>query len=170
MCLHHNLFPFLVQYNFAQLPQQWLRSHNVRANSSDRVQNIYPTNNGDVIISGSSAGKRNSQDAFAMRYGSNGDTLWFYRYDGTAMSDDYAYAMAVDGNENVYLTGKSRAATTGWDELITIKLNSAGVQQWVYRYSPTGGGDSRGNSIAVDLTVPSMWPDGLMDQVQARIG
>lgn len=143
-------FLFLVQYNFAQLPQQWLRSHNVRANSSDRVQNIYPTNNGDVIISGSSAGKRNSQDAFAMRYGSNGDTLWFYRYDGTAMSDDYAYAMAVDGNENVYLTGKSRAATTGWDELITIKLNSTGVQQWVYRYSPTGGGDSRGNSIAVD--------------------
>jgi hypothetical protein len=143
-------FVFLMQLSFAQLPQQWLRSHNVRANSSDRVQNIYPTANGDVIISGSSAGKRNFPDAFAMRYASNGDTLWFYRYDGPAFSDDYAYAMTVDANENVYLTGKSRAAGTGWDELITIKLNSAGVQQWVYRYSPTGGGDSRGNSIAVD--------------------
>ncbi len=143
-------FLFLMQHSFAQLTQQWLRTHNVRANSSDRVQNIYPTVNGDVIVSGSSAGKRNSLDAFAMRYASNGDTLWFYRYDGTALSDDYAYAMAVDANENVYLTGKSRAASTGWDELITIKLNSSGVQQWVYRYSPTGGGDSRGNSITVD--------------------
>jgi hypothetical protein len=70
-------FLFLMQLSFAQLPQQWLRSHNVRANSSDRVQNIYPTANGDVIISGSSAGKRNFPDAFAMRYASNGDTLWF---------------------------------------------------------------------------------------------
>lgn len=134
----------------AQLTQQWSRTFNARGNCSDRIQKINVTNSGDVIVAGSSAGRRGFADAFAMRYSAVGDTLWTYRYDGTAISDDYAYAMAVDANENVYLTGKSRAVTTGWDEMITIKLNSSGIQQWAVRYAPIGGGDSQGNAIAVD--------------------
>ncbi len=134
----------------AQLTQQWSKTFNARGKCSDRIQKIKVTNSGDVIVAGSSSGRRGFPDAFAMRYSALGDTLWTYRYDGTAISDDYAYAMAVDANENVYLTGKSRAVSTGWDEMITIKLNSSGVQQWVIRYSPTGGGDSQGNAIAID--------------------
>ncbi|HQF27962.1 MAG TPA: hypothetical protein PLD36_05045, partial [Bacteroidia bacterium] len=136
----------------AQLTQQWSRTFNARGKCSDRIQKIKVTNSGDIIVAGSSSGHRGFPDAYAMRYSAIGDTMWTYRYDGSAISDDYAYAMAVDANENVYLTGKSRAASTGWDEMITIKLNAAGVQQWVVRYSPTGGGDSQGNAIEVDNT------------------
>ena len=107
----------------AQLTQQWSKTFNARGKCSDRIQKIKVTNSGDVIVAGSSSGRRGFPDAFAMRYSALGDTLWTYRYDGTAISDDYAYAMAVDANENVYLTGKSRAVSTGWDEMITIKLN-----------------------------------------------
>ena len=147
------IFSFLILLCFqgsAQLTQQWSRTFNARGKCADRIQKIKVTTSGDVIVSGYSSGRRGFPDAYAMRYNAIGDTLWTYRYDGTAFSDDYAYAMAIDANENVYLTGKSRAATTGWDEMITIKLNSAGVQQWVVRYSPTGGGDSQGNAIDVD--------------------
>ena len=147
------IFSFLILLCFqgsAQLTQQWSRTFNARGKGSDRIQKIKVTTSGDVIVAGYSTGRRGFPDAYAMRYNSVGDTIWTYRYDGTAFSDDYAYAIALDANENVYLTGKSRAATTGWDEMITIKLNSAGVQQWVVRYSPTGGGDSQGNAIDVD--------------------
>ena len=49
-----------------------------------------------------------------MKYDTDGDELWSVRYDGTANSDDEAEAIDVDTAGNVYITGYSRTATSGW--------------------------------------------------------
>jgi hypothetical protein len=36
--------------------------------------------------------------------------LWTNRYNGPGNGDDYAYAVGVDGNNNVIVTGASRQA------------------------------------------------------------
>ncbi|MFN0189449.1 MAG: T9SS type A sorting domain-containing protein, partial [Bacteroidia bacterium] len=53
-------------------------------------------------------------------------------------------------NLNVYLTGKSQPTFSGNFDCFTVKLNSAGVQQWVSRYAAGVNIQSFGNAIAVD--------------------
>ncbi len=72
---------------------------------------------------------------------------------------DYGYAMTVDGNGNVYITGESGANWNGpsgqaplhpytsGDDIFVLKLNSSGAYQWHTFY---GGDDESGEGIDVD--------------------
>ncbi len=51
-----------------------------------------------------------------------------------------AYALIVDGDGNVYVTGDSHGLLTGSD-IATIKYNSDGVEQWITRYDDNVGSD-----------------------------
>ncbi|MEO0136960.1 MAG: SBBP repeat-containing protein, partial [candidate division WOR-3 bacterium] len=52
---------------------------------------------------------------------------------GPAGSYDEASSIVIDGNENIYVGGYSTGLGTNTDFTI-IKLDSAGQEQWVYRY------------------------------------
>jgi hypothetical protein len=58
----------------------------------------------------------------------------------------------VDGSGNVYVTGRSvtGGGNTTYD-IVTVKYNSAGVQQWVNRYDRAGLNDI-GLALALDIT------------------
>jgi hypothetical protein len=60
--------------------------------------------------------------------------LWTNRYNWLGNDADYAYAMAVDTNGNVFVTGVP----------VTIKYSGAGVPLW------TNYSDSGGSAMAVD--------------------
>jgi N-acetylneuraminic acid mutarotase len=57
---------------------------------------------------------------------------WTARYNGNANGMDEARKMATDGAGNIYVTGVS-VSNTG-NDIVTIKYNSLGVQQWLARY------------------------------------
>ncbi|MBK7965186.1 MAG: SBBP repeat-containing protein [Bacteroidetes bacterium] len=139
-------------HSFSQaLPQQWLRSFVPQGKSSDRISKIVVDNNNDIYIGGYAGNERNYPDAYVMKRNAQGDTLWQYYYDSGSKGEDYVLDMAIDANLNVYLTGKSQPSFSGYFDCITIKLNSAGVQQWVARYPSGTNSQSYGYSIAVDL-------------------
>src|SRR5207253_11025758 len=94
-------------------------------------------------------GSGSGLDFATIKYNSSGVQQWAKRYNGPANSDDVAYAIAIDGSGNVYVTGSSLGSGTGLD-YATVKYNSAGTQLWASRYNGPANIDDVALSIAVD--------------------
>lgn len=88
---------------------------------------------GNVYVTGNSAGTNNGSEYATVKYDSSGRQIWVARYSGPGNSGG-AYALAVDGSGNVYVTGFSRGSNSA-DDFATIKYDSNGHQLWVSRYA-----------------------------------
>jgi hypothetical protein len=127
--------------------QLWLRrfDHNqdrdsLEAVAVDGLGNVYVTGMGD------GSGPRN---VYTLKYDPNGTQLWMAVY---TRSDDLASDVAVHSDGSVYVL----ASTTGFgtdDDIVLIKYNSLGIEQWVGRYN--GGGNGPGGDFTDD------WPSRL---------
>lgn len=74
---------------------------------------------------------------------------WVAHYNGPVDGYDWPNAIAVDGEGNVVVTGRSDRAGTGSD-FATVKYDPDGDELWVARYNgPTNGSDTAG-SMALD--------------------
>lgn len=104
-------------------------------------------NSSNVYVVGRK-GDASFSDYLVIKYSSAGTELWSNTYTSPGGYPDEATAVCVDSSGNVYITGY--ASTTPQNSIVTIKYNSAGVQQWVASYScPETGGD-RANDICAD--------------------
>lgn len=74
--------------------------------------------------------------------------LWSQTYSSGGNYIDRAVEMVTDGSGNVYVTGIGRG-TSNFD-IVTIKYNSAGVQQWISSFNGSGNGLDEGRGIAID--------------------
>jgi len=143
-------FTFFSNQLFSQqLPVEWIATFKAQGKNPDRIAAIQADDNGNIVVSGYAYGVHGNADMFALKYNAQGDTLWDYYYNGSNNYDDYVLAMDIDDAGNVFLTGKANG-TGSFDQMVTIKLNSNGVEQWVNLYGVAGAGESQGNSIAAD--------------------
>ncbi len=140
--------------------QQWVARYNGPANGEDGSSNftgpgirqrIAVDATGSVYVTGPGEGSGTGMDYVTIKYNATGDQQWVSRYNGPLNGFDAAFALAVDGNSNVFVTGSSEGIGTSTD-YATIKYNSDGVQQWVARYNgPVNRGDA-----ARDLTIDAI--------------
>jgi hypothetical protein len=133
------------------LPQEWLNSFRPTGKCADRLSKIKVDSAGNRYACGYAGGERGTADAFMMKCNPLGDTLWTFYYHGGSLGDDYAYDFAIDTAGNVYVTGASDG-TSGNTDCFTAKLNNAGVQQWLTRYTTAQNTESEGNAIDIDAT------------------
>ena len=127
----------------SQISQQWLARYSVGPYSN--VSAIGTDVNGNVFITGWSG-----NDGLTVKYNSSGAQQWAMIYNGPPALGDYLKALAIDASGNVFVTGYSNGGfPTPNDDYITIKYNSAGVQQWTARYN--GIGNDRDNAFAICL-------------------
>ena len=103
-------------------------------------------NQGNVYVAGTFGDGPTWDDYGVVKYSPEGRLLWASTYNGPASGHDYASAITVDPQGNVYVTGSSKGAGGEWDyDCTTIKLDTNGNLLWASRYEQGGG-----SALAVD--------------------
>jgi len=133
----------------AQVTEQWVARYDGPANYEDKAYAMAIDGAGNVYVTGYSFGSGTHNDYATVKYNSAGVEQWAARYDGPASGDDKAYAMAIDGAGNVYVTGTSDGSETAFD-YATVKYSSDGEELWVARYDGPISAWDKAPAIAID--------------------
>jgi len=137
-----------IKYN-SDGSEEWIAKYNGPADEGDNASAITVDQPGNVYITGYSTGTVSYHDYVTIKYDSNGSEEWVARYDGPDNGEDYASAISVDHDGNVYVTGNSSASGTG-NDFATIKYDSLGTEQWVARYDGPASSDDYPYAITLD--------------------
>ncbi len=131
--------------------QQWVQRYNGAGNSDDIGRSITVDNQNNVYVAGASTGSGSLYDMTIIKYNSDGIEQWVKIYNGPGNKVDIAVQVITDDSNNVYITGWSSRGGALYDlDYATIKYNSAGVEQWVARYSGPVSLNNSANAIALD--------------------
>ena len=115
----------------------------------DSSNNVYITGQTAGVLDGS--GNAGYDDAFLAKYDSAGTKEWTKQLGSTGA--DLAYGVAVDSNNNVYITGYTSGVLDGTSagsvDVFLAKYDSAGTIVWTKQLGTTG------TDIAWDVAVDS---------------
>jgi hypothetical protein len=98
----------------------WVRQYNGPGGIDDYATAIAIDITGNIYITGASIGAGTSYDFATVKYNSSGVQQWISRYNSAPSGNDYGYAIAVDGLNNVYVAGTSQGSSSAMD-YATIK-------------------------------------------------
>jgi len=129
--------------------EEWITRYNGPSNfGSDEAAAIAVDASGNVYVTGYSDRETGGSDYATIKYSSAGQQQWVARYTGQG-NFDQASAIAVDSSGNVYVTGSSEDSDFRYD-IVTVKYNAAGQQQWVARYNGPASDEDEAIGIAVN--------------------
>jgi len=128
----------------------WLRTEHGFPGRYDQAFKVKVDSPGNVYVTGWSEGETTGYDYLTVKYDAAGDRLWSRRYDGPAHAEDCPTDLAVDGQGNVIVTGRSHGGPTGFD-YATVKYAPTGEELWTRRYSGAAdSSDDEAEALAVD--------------------
>jgi uncharacterized delta-60 repeat protein len=148
------LIIILSQRAHSEPEEDWVSRYN-GFDGDDKAQAMALDREGNIYVTGYSEGKGTGKDFLTIKYSQKGELIWIQRFEGIGAaqeSDDEANAIAVDGENNVYVTGFTLLGRAGRD-FCTIKYNEKGEQEWISFFSGLGNiedSQDEATSIAAD--------------------
>ncbi len=146
----------------------------------DVGRSVVVDGSGNVFVAGQSTGVGSNDDFTVVKYDSNGNFLWDYRYSSPGtLSYDRAVHVSVDASGNAYASGSFYESPYGYDAVL-VKLDPDGTEEWTYRLDSSGGGGPLGDHgvkavvapdgnvrflarFGSDLSLTSITPAGVVD-------
>ncbi len=165
---------FLVKYNAAGI-KQWTRQLGTSANETAR--GLAVDGSGNIYLTGWTGGgldgnvSAGSDDLFLVKYDAAGVKQWTRQLGTTAV--DEAFAVAVDGSGNVYLTGRTQGGldgntNVGGQDLFLVKYDNTGIKQWTRQLGTAGSESARGVAVdGGDVYVTGRTGEGLDGNISA---
>ena len=134
--------------------QIWVRRYDGVAHGDDGAwAGLVIDSSGNVYISGKSAATPPLPDYVfdyvTVKYYPNGDTGWVRSYNGSGDSTDIPYAMAIDPQANIFVTGLSWGSTNS-NDIVTVKYDSSGNLLWVAQYDGPANEENGPLDVATD--------------------
>ena len=112
----------------------WTKTYG--GNGWDAPYEIKKTLDNCYIIAGeTSSFGAGASDAFLMKIDSNGDSIWFKTYGGSA--DDGAYSVDVCNDNSFIVAGVTMSFGEGQSQTYLIKTNEYGDSLWTKEYGPS---------------------------------
>ena len=131
---------------------QWIAIYNGSLNSLDSPNKIIIDDLCNVYVTGSgSYNSGDGEDFTTIKYNSSGEEQWISTFNGQNTFRDISNSIALDGMDNVYITGRTWVTQLDYD-FATIKYNASGQEQWVAIYNGPADGDDWASSIATDVS------------------
>lgn len=127
--------------------------YNGSKNDEDEATDMVLDAAGNVYVTGFSKNSGTSSDFITIKLTNDLDTSWIRYYNHTANESDKALSVALDFNNNVYITGYSDnnpSDTINNYDIVTIKYNNSGASQWTNRFNTLADGDDRPARILTD--------------------
>jgi uncharacterized delta-60 repeat protein len=134
----------LVKYNGLG-QQQWNTTWG--DSGFDGFNSIIVDSSDNIFIAGAtdSSGAGGS-DIVLVKYNSTGQQQWNTTWGGTSL--EFGWDIAVDSSENIYISGITMSFGAGLLDIVLVKYNSLGQQQWNTTWG--GSGTEFGWAIALD--------------------
>jgi hypothetical protein len=139
-------------YDFATLAYSntgtplWTNYYDGPGASNDYAVAMTVGKSGRVFVTGYSLNEAGDYDYATVAYSNEGSPLWTNRYHG--IGNDYAQAIAVDSDDNVFVTGYSTNSASNYD-YSTVAYSNEGLPLWTNRYEGPGNLNDRSAAIAV---------------------
>jgi len=114
----------------------WTRTYDGGGGGDEYFITVVIDSNDNIITSGTAFNANGNRDIVTFKYDPDGNVIWTAPYDGPLGGHDECYGwppLALDAADNVYVCGSSQALDGVYD-LVTIKYDSAGTEQWAARY------------------------------------
>ena len=140
--------------------EQWHAEYNGAGGNlsvnEDEVSDMETDASGNIYVTGYSYGASTDKDFLTIKYDSEGNVSWISRINnenvqkGPAFLDE-AKAIALDKDQNVYLTGIT-VSPAGNSDYYTVKLNAKGQKVWANSFNSSDFGFSQDEAtdIATD--------------------
>ncbi|MHA1444358.1 MAG: SBBP repeat-containing protein [Candidatus Hodarchaeales archaeon] len=115
--------------------------------SSDNAYGVAVDSSGNIYLAGftESFGAGDS-DMVLVKYDGNGEQQWNRTWGGGSRDD--AYGVAVDSSGNIYLAGETYSFGAGDSDMVLVKYDGNGIQQWNHTWGGDRSDDAYG--VAVD--------------------
>jgi hypothetical protein len=108
----------------------WTVTYTSTGNDNDYATDLTFDATGNIIICGAVQIGTLDYDAITLKYDASGELLWSQTYAGAGNGPDALTCAVTDANNNVYVSGGTYASITQLTNMLLIKYNSTGTQQW----------------------------------------
>lgn len=145
-----NLDMLLVKFNKNGI-LQWNKWLDASGGGNDFARSMAVDASSNIYITGFGTKTGQGNNIYTSKYSKTGTKQWTKNYNDINNTEDIGESISIDNSGNVFVTGYQVDPNNfGHSDVITIKYNNSGTQQWASISGAGNNGDDNGTQVLAD--------------------